>query len=142
MHRATIGGVSDTAAFHRHGDAEGCSRGCARRTCQGHRRERCRGVQQYRDVARANIRRGNIGPTIAAQVTHEHAFGPIADREIGWGLECAIPVAQQQAYIVAAIVGNHQVKDAVAIEVMDSDCVRAVSRRVSRLCLESAIPIA
>src|SRR5437588_10468617 len=93
MHRATIGGVSDTAAFHRHGDAEGCSRGCARRTCQGHRRERCRGVQQYRDVARANIRRGNIGPTIAAQVTHEHAFGPIPTVKLvgAWNVPFPLP---------------------------------------------------
>src|SRR5438874_13007338 len=102
MHRATIGGVSDTAAFHRHGDAEGCSRGCARRTCQGHRRERCRGVQQYRDVARANIRRGNIGPTIAAQVTLEHEFRPIADREIGWGLDCAYTLSHHLYLIVCA----------------------------------------
>src|SRR5260370_19003200 len=88
---------------------------------------------------------GNVCSAVCMEVAQEHALGPISHGKIDRILKTSIAIAQQDAYIVASVVGSDQVKEAIAVEIVGLNAVCAGQIRrwwVSLLCLKGAIPIA
>ena len=97
-------------------------------------RRRAVGVQEDPHRVRRGIRHGQIGRAVAVKVAHGQTerSGAAARAEGCRRGESAIAIAQQDANVVAAVVGHGQVGLAVIIEVPDRDAAGIDAARAVR----------
>ena len=95
-------------------------------------------VEQHTDVVSGGVGDSNVKLAIPVEVADDHCLWTVPRSEVGGGPKCAVPVAKENAYVVARLICHHQIELAVAIEIAFGNRARSDAGFVVHRGLETA----